>query len=148
MFDFLKRKVDILKEHVSEGIIDGTELSKTWFECIKTDVFLSHSHNDAKLALFFSNKPPYIFLDALDCIYSLFHLSKSFIFIGITKTSAKLIAFIIIILFSLVTGVIWTCFIAKKHMSWSNGDGKINICYADIMKISFPRKSKGKKFQL
>lgn len=64
---------------------------------------------------------------------------------GITKTSAKLIAFIIIILFSLVTGVIWTCFIAKKHMSWSNGDGKINICYADIMKISFPRKSKGKK---
>ena len=43
--------VDILKEHVSEGIIDGTELSKTWFKCIKTDVFLSHSHNDAKLAL-------------------------------------------------------------------------------------------------
>ncbi len=30
-------------------------------------------------------------------------------------------------------------------MYWSNGDGKINICYADIMKISFPRKSKGKK---
>ena len=43
--------VYILKEHVSEGIIDGTELSKTWFKCIKTDVFLSHSHNDAKLAL-------------------------------------------------------------------------------------------------
>lgn len=43
--------VDISKEHVSEGIIDGTELSKTWFKCIKTDVFLSHSHNDAQLAL-------------------------------------------------------------------------------------------------
>ena len=48
--------VDILKEHVSEGIIDGTELSKTWFKCIKTDVFLSHSHNDAKLALLLAGR--------------------------------------------------------------------------------------------
>lgn len=43
--------IDILKKHVSEGIIDGTHLSETWFKRIKSDVFLSHSHKDAKLAL-------------------------------------------------------------------------------------------------
>lgn len=43
---------DILSEVTnSEGVIDGEELSKTWFPIENKDVFLSYSHNDEELAL-------------------------------------------------------------------------------------------------
>lgn len=64
---------------------------------------------------------------------------------GITKISVKIIAFCIIIIFSLVVGIGWTCFGQKRYLFWANGDGKINVRYDDIMKVSFPKKSKGKK---
>ena len=65
--------------------------------------------------------------------------------LGITEISIKIIAFGIILLFSLTVAIVWTCFIQRKHLFWENGDQKINICYDNIMKISFPKKSKGKK---
>lgn len=34
----------------SDGTIDGTKLSNTWFQTVQSDVFLSHSHADTDLA--------------------------------------------------------------------------------------------------
>ena len=35
-----------LKEYVKDGVIDGSKLSDEWFKTIKSDVFISYSHND------------------------------------------------------------------------------------------------------
>lgn len=35
---------------LSEEVLDGEKLSKSWFKIIESDVFISHSHNDADLA--------------------------------------------------------------------------------------------------
>lgn len=44
--------VDILAAVTdANGIIDGEQLSNTWFPIAKKDVFISHSHNDEDLAL-------------------------------------------------------------------------------------------------
>lgn len=40
-----------LKEYVKNGIIDGSSLSDTWFKTIESDVFISYSHNDGRLAM-------------------------------------------------------------------------------------------------
>jgi hypothetical protein len=50
---FLKENSEqILKKFtMSDGTIDGTGLSDSWFEKVNSDVFISHSHNDRKLAL-------------------------------------------------------------------------------------------------
>lgn len=45
---------DVLNNYVSEGIIDGTGLSERWFQRIKSDIFLSHSHKDTRLAYILS----------------------------------------------------------------------------------------------
>lgn len=52
----MKIKKDIqnsLREFIGlDGIIDGTKLQENWFPTKqKFDVFLSHSHNDEKLAI-------------------------------------------------------------------------------------------------
>lgn len=50
-FDYLHENTeDVLSNYVLNGIIDGTGLSDEWFKRIKSDVFLSHSHKDTKLA--------------------------------------------------------------------------------------------------
>ena len=41
---------ELLREVMRSGTIDGTELSARYFPTLKTDVFLSHSHNDKNLA--------------------------------------------------------------------------------------------------
>lgn len=33
-----------------DGLVDGTGLSDDWFQTVQSDVFISHSHNDQKLA--------------------------------------------------------------------------------------------------
>lgn len=35
---------------LSDTILDGEKLSDSWFKTIETDIFISHSHNDADLA--------------------------------------------------------------------------------------------------
>lgn len=35
--------------------------------------------------------------------------------------------------------------VKRNNVVWYAGDGKINICYADIMKLAFPKKDKSKK---
>ena len=42
---------DCLKEYVKNGVIDGSKLSDDWFKTVKSDVFISYSHNDEELAL-------------------------------------------------------------------------------------------------
>ena len=39
---------------LSEEVLDGEKLSKSWFKTIDSDVFISHSHNDADLAYAFA----------------------------------------------------------------------------------------------
>ncbi len=41
--------------------------------------------------------------------------------------------------------ILWICIIKRNYLIWDNGDGKINICYADIMKLGFPKKDKTKE---
>ena len=58
--EYLKIKKRIFKiawrEFIGlDGIIDGTKLQENWFPTKqKFDVFLSHSHNDEKLAILFA----------------------------------------------------------------------------------------------
>lgn len=40
-----------LKEYVKDGVIDGSKLSDKWFKTIKSDVFISYSHNDEEIAM-------------------------------------------------------------------------------------------------
>jgi hypothetical protein len=42
---------DLIKFLDSGGSIDGTRLQNSWFPQVKSDVFLSHSHNDYETAL-------------------------------------------------------------------------------------------------
>ena len=35
---------------LSGEVLDGKKLSESWFKTIESDVFISHSHNDAELA--------------------------------------------------------------------------------------------------
>ena len=35
---------------LTEEVLDGEKLSKSWFKTINSDIFISHSHNDADLA--------------------------------------------------------------------------------------------------
>lgn len=42
---------DVLKKYVNGEIVNGSALSAEWFEIIKSDIFVSHSHNDQELAL-------------------------------------------------------------------------------------------------
>lgn len=43
-------KAELVKFTSTTGIIDGSGLSDDWFQTIQSDVFISHSHNDADLA--------------------------------------------------------------------------------------------------
>ena len=43
-----------LKEYVKDGVIDGSKLSDEWFKTIKSDVFISYSHNDEEIAMVLS----------------------------------------------------------------------------------------------
>ena len=65
--------------------------------------------------------------------------------LGIKRMFIKGILFGAILIISLIAGAFWVCILKKNNLVWSNGDGQINICYADIMKIAFPKASKGKK---
>lgn len=40
-----------LSEYINDGIIDGSRLSDEWFKTVKSDVFISYSHNDENIAL-------------------------------------------------------------------------------------------------
>lgn len=64
---------------------------------------------------------------------------------GITSTCSKVIIFWIILIVSLLVGILWIYVLKRSNMVWSNGDGKINICYADIIKLAFPKKGKGRR---
>ena len=43
-------KKELINFILSEEIIDGKKLSESWFQTVDSDVFISHSHNDANLA--------------------------------------------------------------------------------------------------
>lgn len=42
-----------LSEYLTDGILDGTKLESDWFPDIKSDIFISYSHNDENLAYSF-----------------------------------------------------------------------------------------------
>lgn len=65
--------------------------------------------------------------------------------VGITNIYVKILIFLSILGVALIMSILWICIIKRNYLIWDNGDGKINICYADIMKLRFPKKDKTKK---
>ena len=60
--------------------------------------------------------------------------------IGIESKHGRVLALIIILIFSTILSIIYI-FIYNKRTLWQNGSGKINVCYSDIMKKAFPKYS-------
>lgn len=49
--EFKENADSVLKKYVNGELLDGSALADEWFKIIKSDVFISHSHNDQDLAL-------------------------------------------------------------------------------------------------
>jgi len=43
-------KLELERFTSATGIIDGSGLSEEWFQAVQSDIFISHSHNDANIA--------------------------------------------------------------------------------------------------
>ena len=65
--------------------------------------------------------------------------------VGIVGASKKIVIFLIILLCALVIGILTILLFKRNNLIWENGDGKINICYLDIMKLAFDKKNRSKK---
>ena len=49
--EFAESTDSILERYVKGEIHYGSALAEEWFKIIKSDIFISHSHNDQELAL-------------------------------------------------------------------------------------------------
>ena len=81
-------------------------------------------------------------------LFSVLSLILSFVTwedMGITKIFMKVIIFLAIIVVASVSGIFWISIFKTKRILWTSRDGKVNICYNDIMKLSFPQKNNEKK---
>lgn len=65
--------------------------------------------------------------------------------VGITDIFIKILIFLSILCVALIVSILWICIVKRNYLIWDNGDGKINVCYADIMKLGFSQKNKTKK---
>lgn len=65
--------------------------------------------------------------------------------VGITNIYVKVLIFLLILFLSLIVSALWICILKRNCLVWNSGDGKINICYGDIIKLAFPKKGKNKK---
>lgn len=65
--------------------------------------------------------------------------------IGITNIYVKVFIFLLILILALIISVLWICILKRNFLIWNSGDGKINICYGDIIKLAFPKRGKNKK---
>lgn len=52
----------------------------------------------------------------------------------------RLVIFVIAIIFSLVSAMMYILFFRRKNCIWSNGTGSVNVVYGDIIKIAFKDK--------
>lgn len=81
-------------------------------------------------------------------LFSLLSIFLSFISwedIGITGIMSKFFIFTGLLILGFLVSLIWICFFKKKNHIISEGAAKVNICYGDLMKIAFPKKSGRKK---
>ena len=81
-------------------------------------------------------------------LFSILSILLSFITweeMGIVGVSKKIVIFLIILLCALVIGILTILLFKRNNLIWENGDGKINICYLDIMKLAFDKKNRAKK---
>lgn len=81
-------------------------------------------------------------------LFSILSILLSFITweeMGIVGASKKIVIFLIILLCALVIGILTILLFKRNNLIWENGDGKINICYLDIMKLAFDKKNRAKK---
>lgn len=82
------------------------------------------------------------------CFFSILSVVLSFMTweeLGIMSVHLKITIFATLLLISFVIGTFWIAIVKRNNIVWSVGDGKINICYADIMKFAFLKKSRRKK---
>lgn len=61
--------------------------------------------------------------------------------LGIKTICTRIMLFVGILIFCIILGIIYGLLIKKSNTIWENGNGKINICYSDIMKLSFPKRN-------
>lgn len=82
------------------------------------------------------------------CFFSILSVVLSFMTweeLGVMSVHLKITIFATLLLISFVIGAFWIAIVKRNNIVWSVGDGKINICYADIMKFAVLKKSRRKE---
>lgn len=64
---------------------------------------------------------------------------------GVTNIFVKMLIFVLIIIMALIGSTLWISVFKRKRLLWTTGDGRVTVCYSDIMKLSFPKKKTVKK---
>lgn len=81
-------------------------------------------------------------------LFSVLSIILSFITweeMGVTSIFVKVLIFALIIVVALIGSILWISVFKRKRLLWTTGDGKVTVCYSDIMKLSFPKKKTVKK---
>ena len=64
---------------------------------------------------------------------------------GVENIFVKMLTFVLIIIMALIGSTLWISVFKRKRLLWTTGDGRVTVCYSDIMKLSFPKKKTVKK---
>lgn len=64
---------------------------------------------------------------------------------GVANIFVKMLIFVLIIIMALIGSTLWISVFKRKRLLWTTGDGRVTVCYSDIMKLSFPKKKTVKK---
>ncbi len=64
---------------------------------------------------------------------------------GVENIFVKMLIFVLIIIMALIGSTLWISVFKRKRLLWTTGDGRVTVCYSDIMKLSFPKKKTVKK---
>lgn len=64
---------------------------------------------------------------------------------GVTNIFVKMLIFVLIIIMALIGSTLWISVFKRKRLLWTTGDGRVTVCYSNIMKLSFPKKKTVKK---
>ena len=65
--------------------------------------------------------------------------------IGIDNKYYRLLILLMILVIALIVSVIYICLLKKEVTVWKKGNGIINVCYNDLMKLSFENNKHNKK---
>lgn len=101
------------------------------------EILLKNVKSIGKTALVFSSAS----FSALSIILSFITWEE----MGVTNIFVKMLIFVLIIIMALIGSTLWISVFKRKRLLWTTGDGRVTVCYSDIMKLSFPKKKTVKK---